>query len=162
MNEGLSLVENARLFAMLNMAGADSLIAVWDDKAFWSFWRPITAIREADTDPNPGTVADPGWLPLIDTPPYPDHSSGFNGIASGFMHTAQDFFGTDKVEFVVRNNATGATRPYSRFSEVIKDAIDVRVYQGIHFRGAEVAAFVIGKKVAHLLDKNYFQPIGKK
>nr|MBA3431167.1 vanadium-dependent haloperoxidase [Actinomycetota bacterium] len=77
-NEGLTLVEQARLFAMLNMAGADALINCFDDKAYWSFWRPITAIRNGDTDGNPHTAADPGWTSLVPSPPYPDHPSGYN------------------------------------------------------------------------------------
>ena len=70
---GLSIAENARMFAMQYLTGADALIGVWDDKAAWLFWRPITAIREAAADGNPATGADADWLPLIDTPPYPDH-----------------------------------------------------------------------------------------
>ncbi len=72
----LGTAENARLFAMTYLTAADAAISCWDDKAHWGFWRPITAIREADTDGNPATVADPGWLPLLATPPYPDHPSG--------------------------------------------------------------------------------------
>ena len=76
---------------MLYLTGADALICVWDDKAYWSFWRPITAIREADTDGNPATEADPDWLPLIPTPPYPDHPSGHSGLSGSFVATLQDF-----------------------------------------------------------------------
>ena len=87
-DRGLTLVEEARLFAMLNMAGADGLISCWNDKAFWSFWRPITAIHEGDNDGNPETVGDSGWTPFIPTPPYPDHPSGYNCVTSSMMHTA--------------------------------------------------------------------------
>ena len=87
-SQNLDIVENARLFAMENLAAADALIGCWNDKYYWQFWRPITAIREADTDGNPATEADPTWLPLFDpatpvcnppplvTPPFPDHPSG--------------------------------------------------------------------------------------
>jgi hypothetical protein len=68
--QALSLDDNARLFAMLYLTAADALISVWDDKAHWSFWRPITAIREADTDGNAATEADGAWVPLIANPPY--------------------------------------------------------------------------------------------
>src|SRR4030095_7706027 len=87
-SQGLDIVDNARLFAMTNLAAADAQIACWNDKYYWQFWRPITAIREADTDGNPATQADPTWLPLFDpatpvcnplfplfTPPFPDHTS---------------------------------------------------------------------------------------
>jgi hypothetical protein len=158
--QGLSESDEARLFGMLNLAGADSLIGCWDSKAYWSFWRPITAIRQADADGNPATTADPNWLPLVATPPYPDEPSGFNCVTSGFMHTAEDFFGTDKMAFTVHSNATNANRDYTRFSDTWKDTIDARIYIGIHFRTADVNGVVLGKKVSHWLDKHYFQPVG--
>ena len=157
--QGLSESDEARLFGMLNLAGADSLIGCWDSKQYWSFWRPITAIR-LDGDGNPATTADPNWLPLVPTPPYPDEPSGFNCVTSGFMHTAQDFFGTNKMDFTVHSNATNADRDYTRFSDTWKDTIDARIYVGIHFRTADVHGVVLGQKVAHWLDKHYFQPVG--
>jgi len=158
--QGLTESDEARLFGMLNLAGADSLIGCWDSKAYWSFWRPLTAIRHADEDGNPNTTPDPNWLPLIPTPPYPDEPSGHNCVTSSFMHTAQDFFGTDKMDFTVHSNATNADRDYTRFSDTWKDTIDARVYEGIHFRTADVHGVVLGQKVAHWLDKHYFQPEG--
>ena len=158
--QGLTESDEARLFGMLNLAGADSLIGCWDSKAYWSFWRPITAIRHAGEDGNPNTTADPNWLPLVATPPYPDEPSGFNCVTSGFMHTAQDFFGTDKMDFTVHSNATNVDRDYTKFSDTWKDTIDARVYEGIHFRTADVHGVVLGQKVAHWLDKHYFQPVG--
>ena len=95
--QGLSLVDNARFFAVLYMTATDALISVWDDKAHWSFWRPITAIREAGTDGNPRTEPDPGWLPLIPTPPYPEHPSGHTGFSGSIVKTLQQFFGTDRI-----------------------------------------------------------------
>ena len=158
-DRGLTLVEEARLFAMLNMAGADGLITCWDDKAFWSFWRPITAIREGDNDGNPDTVGDPGWTPFIPTPPYPEHPSGYNCVTSSMMHTAEAFFGQEKLAFSVVRIAPNVTRVYERFTDVIDDTIDARVYQGIHFRAADEQAAGIGKDVAHWLDKYFFQPV---
>ncbi len=159
--EGLTLAEEARLFAMLNMAGADAVINCWDDKAFWSFWRPITAIHEGDDDSNPRTVGDSDWTPLIATPPYPDHSSGYNCATSSYMHTAKAFFGR-KIPFSVVRIAPGVadvTRTYKRFTDVVDDTIDARVYQGIHFRAADVQGAGIGRHVAHWLDKHYFEPV---
>src|SRR5215813_1887039 len=105
-SEGLDIVDSARLFAMENLAAADASIGCWNDKYYWQFWRPITAIREADTDGNPATEADPTWLPLFDpstpicnppplvTPPFPDHPSGHASNTSAFVHTLRNFFGT--------------------------------------------------------------------
>jgi hypothetical protein len=160
--EGLTLAEEARLFAMLNMGGADSVIHCWDEKAFWNFWRPITAIQEGDDDPNPATVGDPDWVPLIATPPYPDHTSGYNCASGSYMHTAKAFFGQNKMAFSVVRIAPGVanvTRDYKHFTDVVDDTIDARVYQGIHFRTADVQGARIGKHVARWLDKYYFQPV---
>jgi hypothetical protein len=160
--EGLTLVEQARLFAMLNLAGADSAISCWDDKAFWSFWRPITAIQEGDNDGNRRTVGDTGWTSFIASPPYPEHPSGYNCQSGAFMYTAEAFFGHKKMPFSVVRIAPmvpNVTRDYERFTDVVDDTIDARVYQGIHFRASDVQGAGIGKDVAHWLDKHFFESV---
>ena len=158
---GLTMVEQARLFAMLNMAGADSHIGCWNDKAFWSFWRPITAIRLGDDDGNPHTVGDPAWTSLGVNPPYPDHPSGYICLTGGFLYSAEVFFGRGKFDFSLTATVAGVsvTRDYERFTDVLDDTIDARVWLGIHFRAADEQAAGIGKDVAHWLDKNYFQSV---
>ena len=170
-SQNLDIVDSARLFAMENLAAADASIGCWNDKYYWQFWRPITAIREADTDGNPATAADAAWLPLFHpvtpvltppplvTPPFPDHPSGHACGTSAFMHTLQGFFGTDKIAFSAFSNKSGTTRSFDRFSDVLKEVIDARVWGGIHFRTADTQGSVLGKKVAHYLEKNYFQPV---
>jgi hypothetical protein len=155
--EALSLVENARFFATLYLTGADSLISVWDDKARWSFWRPITAIQEAGTDGNPRTQPDAGWVPLIPTPPYPEHPSGHTGLSGSFVKTLQQFFRTDRIAWSDTNNA-GLTRSFTRFSQAIDEIVNARVWSGIHFRTADEQGELIGKQVAHYRDTHYFQP----
>jgi hypothetical protein len=154
---GLTLVENARFFAMLYLTGADAAITCWADKAYWSFWRPITAIREAANDGNPATEADAAWLPLIDTPPYPDHSSGHSCLSGSIVYTLQDFFGTDKIGFSETSSVTGTTRSFARFSDAIKEIVLARVWSGLHFRDADTSGANIGKHVAHWRQKYYFQ-----
>src|SRR5438034_4603119 len=169
-SQQLDIVENARLFAMTNLAAADAAIGCWNDKYYWQFWRPITGIREADTDGNPATQADPTWLPLFDpatpvchpplvTPPFPDHPSGHACGTSAIVHTLQNFFETDKIAFSAFSNKSGTTRSFDRFSDALKELIDARVWSGIHFRTADVQGAVLGKKVAHYLEKHYFQPV---
>jgi PAP2 superfamily len=170
-SQGLDIVDNARLFAMTNLAAADALIGCWNDKYYWQFWRPITAIREADTDCNPATQADPTWLPLFDpttpvcnppllfTPPFPDHPSGHACATSAFVHTLKNFFGTDRIGFSAFSNKSCTTRSFDRFSHVLKEVIDARVWAGIHFRTADEQGAVLGKKVAHYLKKHYFQSV---
>lgn len=157
--QDLTLVEQARLFAMLNLTGADSLIGCWDDKANWSFWRPVTAIREGDNDGNRQTAGNPNWTPLVATPPYPEHPSGYNCVTAGFMHAASAFFGKDPLNFTIIRapNTPNVARTYNRFTDVIDDTIDARIYQGLHFRAAEVQGAGIGKDVAHWLKEHYFQ-----
>jgi hypothetical protein len=154
---GGSLADHARMFAMVYLASADALITVWADKAKFSFWRPITAIREAATDGNPRTVADPNWLPLVATPPYPDHPSGLAAVAGASARALQDFFGTDDVAFGT-TNAIGATRSYASFSQAVREIIDARVWSGIHFRIADEVGARIGKRVARWTDNHYLQP----
>jgi hypothetical protein len=170
-DQGLNIVRSARLFAMENMAGADAYIGGWNDKYYWQFWRPITAIREADTDGNPATEADPYWWPLfyfttpvcspppLVTPPFPDHPSGHSCGIGAYVHTLQNFFGTDRISFSAYSNKSCTTRSFNRFSEMLNQVIDARVWGGIHFRTADTQGAVLGKKVAQHLKKHYFQPV---
>ena len=157
--QGLTLVENARLYAMLYTTAADALIAVWDDKAHWSFWRPITAIREAGGDGNPLTQPQADWTTLIANPPYPEHPSGHTGLSGSIVKTLQHFFGTDSVAWTDTNNA-GLTRSFSSFSQAINEIVDARVWSGIHFRTADVQGQRIGRHVAGYRQGRYFRPVG--
>jgi hypothetical protein len=168
---GLDIVTNARLFAMTNLAAADAAIGCWNDKYYWQFWRPITAIREADTDSNPATEPEPAWLPLFDpltpvasppplvTPPFPDHPSGHACGTSAFVNELQSFFGTDKIAFTACSNKSGTCRSFDRLSYALKEVIGARVWAGIHFRTACVQGAVLGKRVVQWLDMHYFQPV---
>jgi hypothetical protein len=142
-----SLADNARVFAMLFLAGGDAAITIWTDKAKYSFWRPITAIREADTDGNPLTEADPTWLPLVNTPPYPEMPSRLSSLGGASARTLQDFFGTDHLAFGTKN-AAGITRNYTSFSQAVDDIVGARVWSGIHFRHADEVGARIGRRVA--------------
>ena len=155
--QAVSLVDNARLYAMLYMSAADALITVWNDKAEYLFWRPITAIREAESDGNPDTVADAAWLPLIPTPPYTEHSSGHNGLSGAIVATLQDFFGTDHIGWSDTNNG-GFTRSYTQFSDAIDEIIEVRIWSGIHFRSSDEQAAKIGQQVAQYRSVHFFAP----
>ena len=171
---GLSTADNARLFAMVSLAAADGAIGCWNDKYHWNFWRPIDAIRLADTDGNPATAADPGWRALFDpatvttppvvTPNFPDHPSGHSCVSSAVLNTLRQFFGTDKIAFdIVSGRFPGTpaqTRHFDRFSHALKEVIDARVWGGIHFRTADTQGAVIGRKVAHWLRKHHFRPVG--
>jgi hypothetical protein len=158
--DGLSEADAARLLAMVNLAAADAVIGCWNDKYFWHFWRPVTAIREASADGNPATIADPDWSPLFATPPFPDHPSAHSCLSSAIVHTLQDFLGTDKLGFNAFSTNSGTTRSFERLSQALKEIVDARVWGGIHFRTADMQGTVLGKKVAHYLEKHYFDPVG--
>ena len=167
---GLDIVQNARLFAMEDLAAADGFIGCYKDKYYWKFWRPVTAIREGDNDGNPATEGDANWTPLFDpstpqfgpplsTPPFPDHPSAHSCASSAIVHSMQDFFDTDKISFSSFSARTHTTRTFERLSDALKEVIDARVWGGIHFRTADNQGAVLGKKVAHWERMHYFQPV---
>jgi len=143
--------DSARLFALANAATADAVITSWDSKKHYAFWRPLTAIREGANDGNPNTHADPAWQPLVNTPNYPDYTSGANNVTAAMTRTLALFFGTDRVTFEVTSLsplAANKTRVYQRFSDAARDVVDARVFLGIHFRFADTAARTQGTRVA--------------
>jgi hypothetical protein len=144
---------------MSSMSSADAAIGCWDDKAHYSFWRPITAIREAAADGNEATEPQADWLPLFDSPPYPDHPSGYNCFAAAMMQAARNFFRTDTVTFDLTSSLTGTTRTYTRFSAVLVDTIEGRLCNGFHFRTPDVHGALLGQNVANWVTGNFFKRI---
>jgi hypothetical protein len=170
----LDAAEQARLYAMINLAAADGAISCWNDKWYWNFWRPRAAIREADTDGNPHTIADPAWeslfapetqtTPPLATPPFPDHPSGHGCVSGATFKAFQLFFGTDRIAFDVvggrtLNGVLIPPRHFDRFSGALDEVIGARIWGGIHFRNADVQGAVIGKKVGQFMRAHYFQPV---
>jgi hypothetical protein len=156
--QGLSLDDNARFYAMAYLTAADALIAVWADKAKWSFWRPITAIREAASDGNPATEADPAWLPLIATPPYPDHPSGHTGLSGSICVVLERFFGTGDVP-LIDTNLGGLTRSWASFPQMIDEIVAARMWSGIHSLNPDRQGRKLGESVAKYATKHYFRPL---
>jgi hypothetical protein len=154
--QNLDVADAARMFAMADLAGADGAIACWIDKYATNFWRPITAIHEADSDGNPATVADPTWTPLFATPPFPEHPSGHTCISGAVVQTLQRFFGSDRVSFSTFSSFSNSTRSFDRLSDAIEEIVNARVWAGIHFRTADDQGYLTGRKVAHELTKHYF------
>jgi hypothetical protein len=154
--------DTARLFALANMATADALISAWDSKTHFVFWRPVTAIVEAEHDGNAQTAADASWQPLINTPNYPDYTSGANNVAGAMTRTLELFFDTDRVTFDVTTavpQAVRKTRTYRRFSDAADDMVEARILLGIHFRFADVAARKQGREVADWTVNHYLLPL---
>lgn len=160
-----SLSENSRLLALMNIAIADAGITVWRWKFVYMFWRPITAVELADTDLNPFTTAESGWLPLIPTPPYPDYPSGLNGASAAGLTVLSDFFGENTSFFVDSDNPAmaGVIRNFPNFDAAKSEIVDTRVHAGIHFRFADQDARVLGTNIANFVIENEFQSLhGKK
>jgi PAP2 superfamily len=156
--KGLSAVENARLFALLNMAGADAYIACWHAKYRYNYWRPVTAIRNADSAGNSGITADAVWEPLLPTPPHPEYPSGHACFAGATERVLQEFFG-DRTSFSLTNPAVRGTRTYQSFSQMGKELEDARVWGGIHYRTAVAHGSELGHHVADYGLKNYLRPL---
>jgi len=160
-----TISENSRLLALMNIAIADTAIAVWRWKLVYNFWRPITAIQLADTDPNPFTTADPSWLPLINTPAYPDYPSGLNGAGGAAATVIANFFGENTSFVVDSDNPTqaGIVRFFPNADAAKTEMVDTRVFSGIHFRFADADARDLGTTIANYVIANAFQPLnGKK
>jgi hypothetical protein len=154
--------DSARLFALVNLAMADAAITAWDSKKQFNFWRPLTAIQLGDTDGNPRTIGDANWEPFLNTPNYPDYTSGANNLTGAVTATLALFFRTDRMNFTVTSNhplANPNMRTYSRFSDAAEDVVNVRIYQGIHFRSADVVARLQGSLVALWAHAHYLRPI---
>lgn len=155
----LDLYESARLFALLNLALADAAIVAWDAKYAYEFWRPITAIRAADTDGNPATVADPNWTPLLITPPFPEYVSGHSTFSAAAATVLARFHGSDDYVFsTTSDGAFGLTRTYHSFSEAAEEAGMSRIYGGIHFMSGNREGQSAGRKVGEWVMANFLVP----
>jgi hypothetical protein len=154
---GLSTADGARLYAQIYLTAADAAISVWDDKAYWLFWRPITAIREADTDGNARTEKDANWEPLVANPPYPDHPSGHLGLSGSHIETLSEFFHTDHMAW---SDTIGTrTMSYTRLSDALDEIISLRVWSGLHFRAADEQSAQLAKQIAKWRKHHYFKKV---
>src|SRR6266850_2548537 len=144
---GLTLTQNAHLFALLNVTLSDSLIACWDSKYRYVFWRPITAIRAGLTPAD----ADPLWEPWLDsttgTPAHPEYPSAHSSMSGAAAFVLAAAFG-DNTAFSVTSEVRPGTRAFSSFSDAIAEIADARVFGGIHFRTSCVRANTMGRAVA--------------
>jgi hypothetical protein len=151
LDRGLELSANARFFALMSIAGMDAYVAAWDAKYTFNFWRPVTAIRQADLDGNPATIGDPSWLPLGPTPPFPDYVSGHTTYTGAFVHVLERVFGTKPVTYTVTNPNVPAeeqSRTYHSIGELSDEMIEARILAGIHFRTADADGNRLGRQVA--------------
>ncbi len=159
-NRGNSLLENARMFAVLDVCLADAAITCWTAKYNYELWRPVTAIREADTDGNDATTKDESWLPLLNTPAFPSYSSGHSTFSGAASTALAEFFGTDNISFTVPSEVTGvADRSYDSLSDAASEAGRSRIYGGIHYEFDNQAALSSGRQIADYVTSLRMRPV---
>jgi hypothetical protein len=149
----LNLEDSARLFALLNISLADTTIAFFEAKYVYNFWRPVTAVRLADTDGNPQTDPDPTWLPLgTKTAPDPSYPGAHSAISKAGATVLSYYFG-DRFTFdVTSESLAGVTRHFRKFSAAAEEAGLSRIYAGQHFRFDHIAGKRLGRQVAGSID----------
>src|SRR5580704_17785307 len=151
---GLTTAQNARLFALLNLSFADAVIAFYDAKYTYNFWRPVTAIRAAAADGNPNTAADPNWLPEVgNTTPDPSYPGAHAVISAAGAEVLISFFHTDHLEFSVTSEVMpGVERSFTSFPAAAEEATLSRIFAGVHFLfdlttgqrlGSDIADFIV-------------------
>lgn len=160
----LSLVEAARVFVLVNVSVHDALQTAQASKFVYGLWRPVTAIREAATDLNPATDADPDWLPLLTTPPYPSYAGNMATIGAAAARALQLAFGTNDVAVTATWHQTGGlpdvSKQYAGFWQVAEEQSESRLYGGIHFRFDQVAGQEIAKATAEFVAAHYMTQRG--
>ena len=157
---GLTLTENAHLFALLNVTMADAAIACWDSKYRYVFWRPITAIRAGLTPAD----ADPTWVPWLDfypagTPAHPEYPSGHSTVSGSAAFILGEAFG-ENTAFTVTSDVRPGTRSFSSFSDAVAEIANARVFGGIHFRTSCVRANTLGRAVADYVSRHALRARG--
>lgn len=163
--QGLSLDEKAHLFGLVAIAMADAGLVAWDMKYATNIdlWRPVSAVREADTDNNPGTIEDPNWLPLLEfSPPFPAYTSGHATFGAAHAAVMRNYFRTDDITFTVGTDepiVSSVTRTFNSFTEAARENGLSRVYLGVHFRCDADIGFSTGTLLGNYVFNNHMQPL---
>ena len=161
-SRGLSIIEAARLFALLNVSFNDGIQTSFTSKFVYNMWRPVTAIRLADQDMNSATVADPNWLPLLPTPPYPAYAGNMSCLSFASARALALVFGRDDIPLSVTWNRTmglpSETLAFTGFSHLAEQMAISRIYGGIHFKFDTDASRQVCGKVAEYVNSNFMRP----
>ena len=147
----MDIVDCARLFALVSMAGMDAYIAVFDAKYFYNFWRPVTAIRNADQTGNEATPRDASWLPLGDTPMHPEYPCAHCITSAAVASVLQAVTGEIVGEITLTSpTAPGVTRRWTRLQDYSDEVASARIYGGFHYRFSNEVAKDMGRKIGEL------------
>lgn len=158
-SQGTSLLDTARVFALINIATADAGIAAWDAKYEYNTWRPITAIREADTDGNAATAPEANWTPLLATPAFPSYISGHSTFSGAAATVLAALFGDDTSFSIGSDGLPLVTRSFDSFSEAAAEAGISRIYGGIHYQDDNLDGLSTGRNIGLWVHRNYLRPI---
>jgi PAP2 superfamily len=148
-----SLSRAARILARMNIALADTTIAIWNAKNVYDTWRPITAIQAAASDGNPDTSPDPDWAPLLPTPQFQEYPSAHSGVSRAAASVLASFYGNDTSFRIVSAGLQGVERDFTSFSSAVAQVVDARIFAGFHFRFACEDAVRMGSNVANYVDE---------
>ncbi len=149
-NRGFGVDQAARVFAMINVVGADATIGCFDAKYHYLFWRPQFAVPGADTDGNPATTADPTWTPLVATPMHPEYPSAHGCVSTAEANALAAFLGTDRIEIDMPSTVPGVdpSRHFDTVDELITEIRNARIWGGLHYRGSTLVGSRLGERVA--------------
>ena len=155
-----SLVENARLFALVNMAASDAFVAVFDGKYAFNFWRPVTAIRNGDLDANDATAPDAAWLPFVETPMHPEYPCAHCISAAAVGAVLEAEFGVARVPAISMTSpaAPGVTRRFERIGDYVKEVDNARIWGGIHYRNSTEVGERMGREIGRLVVSSVLVP----
>jgi hypothetical protein len=158
----LSLIESARLFALVNATMQDGVQTAQASKYLFQLWRPVHAIQRAGEDMNPATDADPTWMPLLTTPPYPSYAGNMACIGASSARALALFFGKNDIPFTVQwtglNGNADVARPFMGFWQLAEHQAASREYGGIHYHFDSTASQEVCPKVAGYIFGNYMRP----
>lgn len=158
---GRNVTRNARLFAAVAQAMDDGMIAVFDAKYHYNFWRPATAIRNADLDGHDATQRDASWTPLIDAPLHPEYPSAHAILAAAVATVLEADLGSTPVPVLETSSPTakGVTRRWSRIDDFVREVADARVYEGIHYRTSAEVGVAMGRRIGQLAATQFIAAI---
>ena len=155
----MNLLDCARIYALTSMAAADSFIAVFEAKYHYNFWRPVTAIRNADLSQNPATPRDATWQPLGETPMHPEYPCAHCISASAVAAALRAVVGDEVGEITVTSNtAPGVTRRWTRLSDYADEVSNARIWAGFHYRFSTEAGKEMGRKIGELTVATQLRP----
>jgi hypothetical protein len=156
----LNLIDGARFYALMATARADALISVFEAKYHYDFWRPVTAIRNADQDDNPATERDAAWAPLGDTPMHPEYPCAHCILAASMTGVVETLFGSASVPEISTTSPSlsGVTHRWTNMRAFDTEVAEARIWAGFHFRFSTVVAQDMGRKIGEHAVKTVMQP----